>query len=341
MVDGVARQSKIRAMSHGELSAAPAGPRAPTDIALFCDATETVFGIADRRHADDALAPAPPVRRFFHDADEAHRRALDGVDHIVGMSLDDLLACATSKHPAAHDLVAIAGVHRGFLELFAQRDVARIGDLRHRRVAVDTDTGYARALFAILARHGLERDRDFDVVYAGATNLRYDKLRRGEFAGTLLGAPFTVQARRCGYRPLIPVLEALGGYQAVVLVALRPWLDAHLEEARAVTDCLFRTIRWASKPANSGAVAALLGELLGGRPSDEEVAEVGEALFGASGQFIADGRMRREDTNVVLALFNASRATALAPEVLEGLVDPRCLPGRAASSRGPEASSGR
>jgi ABC-type nitrate/sulfonate/bicarbonate transport system substrate-binding protein len=306
-------------------AAVPAEPDAPTLLALFCDATETVFGIAERRHADDTSAPAAPRRCFVRDADEAHRRALDGANPIVGMSLDDLLTCATSDHPRAHDLVAIAGVHRGFLQLVVQPDVTRIADLRHRRVAVDTDTGYASALFEILARHGLEHPRDFDVVYAGATNLRYDKLRQGQFEGTLLGAPFTVQARRRGYRALVSVAEALGGYQAVVLVASRPWLDAHPAHARAVSDCLLDTIGWASDPANAGAVAALLAEVLGNHADPEEVAEVADALFGASSEFLPDGRMRREDTDVVVDLFSAARGKRLSPAVLDGLVDARCL----------------
>ena len=72
----------------------------------------------------------------------------------------------------------------------------------------------------------------FEVIYAGATNLRYDKLLRGEFEATLLGAPFTRLALRQGYNSLGTVIGALGGYQAVVFVAHRPWLAEHQEMAR-------------------------------------------------------------------------------------------------------------
>jgi hypothetical protein len=110
-----------------------------------------------------------------------------------------------------------------------------------------------------------------------------------------------------------------------VLVASRPWLDAHPEHARAVTDCLLHTIRWASDPRNAGAVAALLAEVLGNHAGAEEVAEVADALFGASSEFLPDGRMRRVDTDVVVDLFNAARGKGLSPAALDGLVDPRCL----------------
>lgn len=106
----------------------------------------------------------------------------------------------------------------------ARPEIKSVADLKGKRIAVDTDTGYASALFEILRRNGLERGRDFEVVYAGATNLRYDKLLRSEFDATLLGAPFTRLAMRQGYNSLGTVIDALGGYQAVVLAARRPWL---------------------------------------------------------------------------------------------------------------------
>ena len=118
-------------------------------------------------------------------------------------------------------------------------------------------------LFEILRRNGLERDRDFEVVYAGATNLRYEKLLRGEFDATLLGAPFTRLAMRQGYNSLGTVIDALGGYQAVVFVADRPWLAENKEMARAVASCLSETFKWASLPENREKVEAYVGEILG------------------------------------------------------------------------------
>lgn len=178
----------------------------PAEVALFRDATEALFSLADRRRASDPSAPWVPRRRFVVDADEAHRIAFEGPSPIVGMSLDDLLECSRSGHPNAGELAAFLGVHRGFLHLMASPGIGSIAALRGRRVAVDTDTGYASALFEMLRRTGLERRRDFEVVYAGATNLRYEKLLRGEFDATLLGAPFIRLAMRQGYPSLGTVI---------------------------------------------------------------------------------------------------------------------------------------
>ncbi|TCT01080.1 ABC transporter substrate-binding protein [Aquabacter spiritensis] len=296
----------------------------PADIALFRDATETLFAIADLRRADNPAAPAVPRRTFVRDADEAHRLALEGPAPLVGMSLDDLLDCARSQHPAAGELVAVAGVHRGFLDLMAAGGIARIADLKGRRIAVDTDTGYASALFEMLRREGLTRGRDYEVVYAGATNLRYEKLRAGAFDATLLGAPFTRLAKRAGFVSLGSVIGALGGYQAIVLVARRSWLTANGAAAQATVACLLRTLAFARDPAQAPTVAAYVGRSLGLDAS--AASAVTDDLFGLRSEFLPDGRMRDADVAVVLDLFNASRASNLAMTDVRALFDARYLP---------------
>ncbi len=260
-------------------------------LAMFRDATETLFALAAAR------GRPVPSRHFVADADEAHALALDGPVPIVAMSLDDVLECRRMDHPAAGSLVAFHGVHRGFLQLVARPGIATIGDLRGRRVAVDTDSGYARALYAILTRHGI-RD-EVEIVYAGATNLRYDKLVAGQFDATLLGAPFTLMARRQGHAVLGSVIGALGGYQAIVLAAQRDWLAAHPDTAAAVTDCLAETIAWGR--ADPDRAGALLGD-----------AELARVLFGPTGEFLADGRIDPADARVVVDLFNATTGSTVA-----------------------------
>lgn len=290
------------------------------DVALFRDATEVLFSVADRRRTLDPAAPWVPRRYFVRDANEAHRIAFAGPIPIVGMSLDDLIDCSRSSNPNAGQLVTFAGVHRGFLQLMAAPNINSVADLKGKRVAVDTDTGYASALFEILRRQGLERDRDFEVIYAGATNLRYDKLLRGEFEATLLGAPFTRLALRQGYNSLGTVIGALGGYQAVVFVAHRPWLAEHQEMARAVAFCVSETLRWASLPENRAMVEAYVAEIVGGLDGPT-ASQVTEDLFGPASEFLPDGRMHDEDTNVVIDLFNTWRQTTLPPDTVTKLTD--------------------
>lgn len=239
---------------------------------------------------------------------------------MVGMSLDDLLECSRSSHPNASELVAFMGVHRGFLRLMASPGIKNISELKGRRVAVDTDTGYASALFEILRQHGLERGRDFEVVYAGATNLRYDKLMRGEFDATLLGAPFTRLAIRQGYPSLGTVIDTLGGYQAIVLVARQPWLAENAPIARAVTASLRQAFQWAARSENREIAESFMRDSMPG-VEPATVGQMSEDLFGLSTEFLTDGRMREADTQVVIDLFNGSRGAVVTQRTVEGLTD--------------------
>ncbi|WP_164738570.1 ABC transporter substrate-binding protein [Aquabacter cavernae] len=282
------------------------------EIALFRDATESLFAVADLRRVADPSAPPVPPRHFVKDADEAHSLALGGPIPVVGMSLDDLFDCRRMDHPGARDLVAFSAVHRGFLQLMATSGITTIADLKGKRVAVDTDTGYASALFEILRRHDLLRGRDYEVVYAGATNLRYAKLLDGAFDATLLGAPFTRMAQAKGFRSLGSVIDALGGYQAIVLCARTPWLDANPAAARAMADCLTGTLAFTRTPQGAPAIDAYLAALLPDGPAELR-AGIGADLFGPKSEFLADGRPHARDVEVVIELFNASRGTKLTP----------------------------
>ena len=315
---GFALASEMTSDAPVRAAAAPeASP--PVEIALFRDATAVLFTVADRRRAVDPTAPWVPSRRYVTDANEADGIALDGPNPIVGMSLDDLIDCSVRPHPNASQLVAIAGVHRGFLRLMARPEIGSIAALRGRRIAVDTDTGYASALHEILRRAGIDRHRDVEIVYAGATDRRNDKLLRGEFDATLLGAPFTRMAMANGFSSLTSVIGALGGYQAVVLLAHRPWLAQNEATARAVTACLSETLSWCTNSANRTVLETYVGEAL---PSvkGEELRQVTEDLFGTATEFLLNGRMRDRDVSVVLDLFNASRGTALTPEAVTRLM---------------------
>lgn len=303
----------------------PPASGAPAPVALFRDATEILFSLAEQRHADDPSAPEAPRRRFVKDADEAHVIAFEGPEPLVAMSLDDVLDCRRASHPGASDLVILSGIHRGFLSLAARPGIGAPAALKGRRVAVDTDTGYASALFQILRNAGLERDRDYEVVYAGATNLRFEKLLAGDFDATLLGAPYTDLAQQAGFGMIGKVADALGGYQAIVLAARRPWLNRNEEAARRTVETVMETLAFARSPSNRPRRAHMVQASLPGL--DGQTADaVADGLFGPRSDFLMDGRMRDADIQVVIDLFNRSRGARLALADVHQLMDTRLLP---------------
>ena len=282
------------------VSPAPSASGDPDNasVALFFDATETAYRVADHLYRKDPAAyPQPPTREFVTDADDAHERLLSGANPIVGMSLDDVApslfllfssSSSSSSAPAAAarrrrspvHLVVIANAHPGFLQLITEPQIVDVGQLRSQKVAVDTDTGYASALFDILQRSGLQRDADYTVMYAGATNVRVHQLLHGDFQATLLGAPFTDLALSKGYRSQGSVREELGGYQGVVLVAKQSWLTGHAQAARKAVASLVGAEQWAMKPVNRDEVLAVVAQAVPGLVDPTAVEAVTETLFG-------------------------------------------------------------
>lgn len=287
-------------------------------LALFRDATATLLSVAEQLHAADPTRPAVPPVYFVKNADEAHTLALNGPNPIVGMSLDDVLACSQMAQPSARQMAIIWGVHRGFLQLIARPGITGIADLKGKRVAVDTDTGYASALYEILRRNGIDRRHDLEIVYAGATDLRYAKLLKGEFDASLLGAPFTRLATRQNFVSLGSVIGMLGGYQAVVLVAQRSWLAAHAGEARALTEFIARTLEWTRQPENQVALIAMVRKSLP-QLDENAAAQITADLFGRASEFLPDGRMHAKDIAIVVDLYNQSRTASLSPETVRQL----------------------
>lgn len=310
----------------------PSAPSASSDpdnasVALFFDSTETAYRVADRLYRKDPVAyPKPPTREFVTDADDAHERLLSGANPIVGMSLDDVISLSDGDDLRADDLVVIAGVHTGFLQLITEPEIVDVGELRSQRIAVDTDTGYASALFDILQRSGLQRDADYTVTYSGATNVRYDALLHGDFQATLLGAPFTDLALSKGYRSQGSVLEKLGGYQGVVLVAKQNWLTGHPEAARTAVESLVGAEQWAMKPIHRDEVLAVVAQAVPGLANQTDVEAVAETLFGPASEYQPDGHLSLEGINVVVSLYNASRGRDRTVGSVTDMIDYSYLP---------------
>jgi hypothetical protein len=301
----------------------------PDDVslALFFDSTETAYRVADHLYeVDPAAHPKPPAREFVTDANDAHERLLSGANPIVGMSLDDVISLVDGDDPRADDLTIIAGVHTGFLQLITEPEIAETADLRSQKVAVDTDTGYASALFEILKSVGLLRDTDYTVVYAGATNVRYDKLLAGQFQGTLLGAPFTDLARSRGYRSQGSVRAKLGGYQGVVLVAKQRWLSAHSGQARTAVASLLGAEQWAMEPGHRDEVSEVVARAVPGLVDRADVEAVTETLFGPMSEYQPDGHLSVPGITVVVNLYNAGRGRARTVESVTELIDYSFLP---------------
>lgn len=90
-----------------------------------------------------------------------------------------------------------------YLVVVARPEIESIGDLKGTTISVDApESGFAYVIYKILANHGLERGRDYDIVPTGGVFDRYMAMVEGDadFAATLMSGGFETRAANLGYR---------------------------------------------------------------------------------------------------------------------------------------------
>jgi len=125
------------------------------------------------------------------------------------------------------DVRIIRAVDGGLgLSLLGAPGVRCVEDLRGRALGVDVpDSGFAFALYELLASHGMRCCVDYELVILGSTPRRAVALREGRCDATLLTGGFTVAAERAGLVNLGRVSEVVRPYLGSVLAATGPWLE--------------------------------------------------------------------------------------------------------------------
>jgi ABC-type nitrate/sulfonate/bicarbonate transport system substrate-binding protein len=165
------------------------------------------------------------------------------------------------------DLFAFMGGDNGFLRLVVAPSVRRYADLRGKELSVDAlSTGYAFVLRRILELRGL-REGEYRLASVGGVLQRWEALRQGKQAGTLLITPFDLIARGAGFRVLDHAVDVLGRYQGLVGAARRSWARDHGEELIAYIRGYLAGLAWLYDPIHREEAVSLLARRAGMEPS--------------------------------------------------------------------------
>ena len=232
-------------------------------------------------------APTPQVLRVIclparplaltvaHDQGLLSKYAID-VQGQVAASSDELRAgLAEGKFDLAHaavdnavalieksgaDVVVVLGGEGSTNELFAQRDIHSVEDLRGHTVIVDApNTAYAIQLKKILLLRGLEPDRDYQVKPIGATPARLAAMREHkEYAASILGPPTSLLAKQQGFLSLGSTRQILGPYQGLGAFARKTWANENGVLLARYIAAFIEAQRWILDPVNKAQVVALL-----------------------------------------------------------------------------------
>ncbi|MCW5770382.1 MAG: ABC transporter substrate-binding protein [Rhodospirillaceae bacterium] len=222
---------------------------------------------------------------------------LTGFDNIVAYQ-EGQGEAAIDRAP---DLFAFMGGDDAFLRLVVQKDIASYADLRGKTLSVDAlTTGFAFVLRKMLALNGLaEGDVNFE--RAGGVLQRWEALKAGKHAGTLLITPFELIAEKMGLRLLQSAQGAFPRYQGLVGAARRGWAAANGDALAGFVRGYVDSLAWLFDRKNEPAACALLVEKVPNM-SPELAAATYEIFCGEKGGFEPRARIDREGMKVVLAL---------------------------------------
>jgi ABC-type nitrate/sulfonate/bicarbonate transport system substrate-binding protein len=162
------------------------------------------------------------------------------------------------------------------LIVVARSGIETIEDLRGKIVSVDARaSGFAYVLYKILARHGLEQDRDYAVVSHGGVFDRYMALveRDEDFDATLMSGGFETRAENRGFNLLDSVLDIADPYLGVWAAARADWLQSNRDLVVDMIDGYRGATDWVFDPVNKEECLDLLQE------SQNTTRELAEQLY--------------------------------------------------------------
>ncbi len=179
---------------------------------------------------------------------------LTGFDNIVAYQEGQ----GEAKLDLDPDLFAFMGGDNAFLRFVVQKDIKSYADLKGKTLSVDAlTTGFAFVLREMLRRNGVN-ENDVAFESAGGVVQRFEALKAGKHAGTLVLTPFELIAARVGLHMLQSAAEIVPQYQGIVGVASERWAAANAERLESFIKGYLAVLRWLFDPANRKPAEAIL-----------------------------------------------------------------------------------
>ena len=218
-------------------------------------------------------------------------------------SIDNLVAYQEGQGDrtfADPDLVAFMGVDNGFLSVVGAASLKTLGDLRGKRIAVDSpNNGFAFVLRELLQRNGIA-DADVTLVRGGATEIRFRDLIAGRFDATLLRTPFDIVAAERGFN-VLATADTLGPYLGTCGMARHSWARANEATLLGFLRAYRSSMLWLAEPDNRIVAEALLVANL--RDMTPALAKpAAERLLAVRGGLLRELEIDRDALRTVLAL---------------------------------------
>lgn len=222
-----------------------------------------------------------------------------GNGDLAYLAVDNAVAMVDLAH---QDVIIVMGGEGSQNELIAQPGIKSVKDLRGKTLIVDApNTAYAVQLKKILLLSGMQAGKDYEIKPVGATPQRLIAMRENKsYAGSMLGPPSSILAKREGFVSLASVQEAIGPYQAAGFFTERKWAQDHRELLTNFLAAIIEAQRWLLAPANKNEVLALMTKEAHLAP--EVAAETYESSMTKAGGFVKNAAFDLQGFQNVLKL---------------------------------------
>jgi ABC-type nitrate/sulfonate/bicarbonate transport system substrate-binding protein len=232
-------------------------------------------------------------------SDQLRATLKDGNADIAYAAVDNAVAMVEL---AGVDVVIVMGGEGSQNELMVQPDIKSVKDLRGKTLIVDApNTAYALQMKKILALNGLQAGRDYEIKPVGTTPQRLVAMREHpEYAGSMLGPPTSLLAKKAGLVSLGTVPEIIGPYQASGYFAQRKWAAEHREVVANYLAAIIEAQRWLMDAANKSQVIDLM--IKEAHLSPEVAAESYEFAMARPGGYEQDAQFDLDGFTNVLKL---------------------------------------
>jgi ABC-type nitrate/sulfonate/bicarbonate transport system substrate-binding protein len=200
------------------------------------------------------------------------------------------------------DVVIVMGGEGSLNELFVQPEIHSAAELRGKILIVDAvNTAYALQMKKILLLSGLQAGRDYEMKPYGATPQRLVAMREHkELAGSMLGPPASILAKREGFVSLGSTQKLIGAYQSYGAFVQRKWAGEHQDALVRYLAAYIEAQRWLMAPANKQKVIELM--MKESKIPADVATETYGLLMEEHGGYMEDARLDLEGFRNVLKL---------------------------------------
>jgi ABC-type nitrate/sulfonate/bicarbonate transport system substrate-binding protein len=202
---------------------------------------------------------------------------------------------------SAPDLFVFMGGDNAFLHFVVQDNIESYADLKGKSLAVDAmTTGFAFVLRKMLALNGV-KESEVTFERADGTMQRWEAMKAGKYAGTILRTPFDLLAKKAGLRVLQDASAIFPHYQGIVGTARHSWAKENPEVLQRFIRAYLDALAWLFEPANRAPAVKILAD---GMPNmtPELAAATCDIFLARPGGFEPEARADRAGMKQVLAL---------------------------------------